>query len=133
VASLEYFDASMANVVDVDPHNWDLEVLKADVLTAVDFWHQRCPWCLRLNPVIDELSEEYNDRIKFVRLNVMSSPENRQLAIRNGVMGTPTIVFFCEGRPVETTVGFMTKDRLKDTLENLLRTHRECVKQSTVL
>jgi hypothetical protein len=43
------------------------------------------------------------------------------------------VVFYCEGRPVETTVGFMTKDRLKDTLENQLKTHRECVKQSTEL
>ena len=123
----------MANVVDVDPSKWDPEVLKADILTAVDFWHQRCPWCLRLNPVIDELSEEYKDKIKFVRLNVMSSPENRQLAIRNGVMGTPTIVFYYEGRPVFTTVGLMTKDRLKETLENLLGTYRECLKQSTEL
>jgi thiol-disulfide isomerase/thioredoxin len=51
-----------------------------------------------LNPIFSEIVEEYEDRIKFVRLNVLESPENQQLATGQGVMGTPTLMFFCQKR-----------------------------------
>jgi thiol-disulfide isomerase/thioredoxin len=66
----------LENIVEADPDNWNQEVLKSDMLTAVYFWHERCPWCLRLNPIFSEIVEEYGDRIKFVRMNVLESPEN---------------------------------------------------------
>jgi thioredoxin 1 len=123
----------MGSVLEVNAGNWKQEVLESNVLTAVDFWHERCPWCLRLNPVIDEVAEEYKGRIRLVKLNVLASPENRDLAIRHGIMGTPTLVFFCEGRPVETLVGFTTKERLRSTLDEVLKKHKECINQSTEL
>ena len=123
----------MGSVVDVDAGGWKQEILQSDVLTVVDFWHDRCPWCLRFNPIVDEVAEEYKGRMKFVKLNVLLSPENREIAIRHGIMGTPTLVFFCEGRPVETAVGFTSKERLKQTIDNVLARHKECVKQSTEL
>ena len=123
----------MGSVLEVNAGNWKQEVLESDVLTVVDFWHERCPWCLRLNPIIDEVADGYNGRIKFVKLNVLASPENRDLAIHQGIMGTPTLVFFCEGRSVRTAVGFTAKDRLKNMLDEMLEKHRECVGQSTEL
>jgi thioredoxin-like negative regulator of GroEL len=48
-------------------------------------------------------------------------------------MGTPTLIFFCEGRPVETIAGFQPKDRLIQLVDDMIDKHRECIEQSTEL
>lgn len=123
----------MGRVSEVNASNWEQEVLRSEVLTVVDFWHNRCPWCLRLNPVFDEVAEEYKGKIKFVKLNVLENPSNREIAIHHGIMSTPTLMFFCEGRPVGQTLGFMPKEHLKETLDDMLKKHMKCIKQSTKL
>ena len=123
----------MGNVLEVNASNWEQEVLKSDVLTVVDFWHHRCPWCLRLNPIFDEVAGEYKGKIKFVKLNVLEAPVNREIAIRHGIMSTPTLTFFCEGRPVGQALGSMSKENLKKLIDDMLQKHRECINQSTEL
>lgn len=51
-----------------------------------------------LNPIFEEVARGYKDRVKFVRFNVLKNPRNKNIAIENGVMGTPTIAFYCSGR-----------------------------------
>ena len=123
----------MEKVMDVNAKNWEQEVLKADVLTVVDFWHNRCPYCLMLTPIYNELAEEYKGKIKFARLNILEGPDNREIALRYGVMGTPTLVFFCEGRTVEQVVGFMPKEQLRKAVDDVIEKHKECIRQSTEL
>jgi thioredoxin-like negative regulator of GroEL len=48
-------------------------------------------------------------------------------------MGTPTIIFFCDGRPVESVAGFQQKERLVELVEDVLSNHRECIEKSTIL
>jgi len=123
----------MKSVLNVNANNWAQEVLQSDILTVVDFWHDRCPWCLRLNPIIDEVAKEYGGKIKFVKLNVLEVSANREIAIRYGIMSTPTLLFFCEGRPVGQALGFMPKENLKGLLDDMFAKHRECIKHSTKL
>ncbi|MEM3041527.1 MAG: thioredoxin domain-containing protein [Nitrososphaerota archaeon] len=123
----------MGNILDVNYSNWDQQVLHSKILTVVDFWHERCPWCIRLDPILNEVSEEYEGKIRFVKLNILSGLNNREIAIRYGVMGTPTLVFFCGGRPVEHVIGFVPKERLKRILDDMLVRHMECFAQSTEL
>jgi len=123
----------MGTVLDANGGDWEQEVLKSEILTVVDFWHDRCPWCLRLNPIFNEVSEEYKSRIKFVKLNVLETQTNREIAIRHGIMSTPTLMFFCEGRPVGQALGFMPKEQLKRLIDDMLQKHRECIDQSTEL
>lgn len=123
----------MGSVLEIKASNWEQEVLQSDVLTVVDFWHNRCPWCIRLDPIFNEVAEEYRGKIKFAKLNVLENPDNREIAIRYGIMSTPTLVFFCKGRPVEEVVGFMPKERLNNILDDMLERHEDCVKQSTKL
>jgi thioredoxin 1 len=123
----------MGTVLDVDAGDWRQEVLNSNILTVVDFWHDRCPWCLRLNPIFNEVSEEYKGKIKFVKLNVLETQTNREIAIRHGIMSTPTLMFFCEGRPVGQALGFMPKEQLKRLIDDMLQKHRECIDQSTEL
>ncbi|MEM1659430.1 MAG: thioredoxin domain-containing protein [Candidatus Jordarchaeales archaeon] len=121
------------SVLDVDYINWGSEVLKSELLTVVDFWHERCGWCLMLDPVINELAKEYKGKVKFVKLNVLQSPGNRRLALNYGIMGTPTLVFFCAGRIVGQVVGFMPKENLKRIIDDMLQRHKECIEKSTPL
>jgi thioredoxin len=123
----------MGTVLDVNAGHWEQEVLKSEILTVVDFWHDRCPWCLRLNPIFNEVSEEYKGKIRFVKLNVLETQTNREIAIRHGIMSTPTLMFFCEGRPVGQALGFMPKEQLKRLIDDMLQKHRECIDQSTEL
>ena len=117
--------------IDVDAGNWVDEVMKHEDLVVVDFWHERCPWCMRLEPIYRELSNEYQGRVKFAKLNVLESDENRSIAIRHGLMGTPTLVFFCGGKMISTHAGFMPRDRLRSTLDDMLEKYRACVEQTT--
>jgi thioredoxin 1 len=121
------------SVIDVDSDSWEKEILKSNKLVLVDFWHERCPWCKRLDPIFSEVAGEYGDKVKFAKLNVLLNQNNNHLAAENGVMGTPTLIFYCEGRQVGTLVGFQPKDRLKQQVENMLEKNKQCLSQSTKL
>lgn len=123
----------MSSVLEVNSDSWEKEVLKTEGLVVVDFWHEQCPWCIRLAPIFNEVAEEYKDKAKFAALNVFSSNENQHIALHLGVMSTPTIIFFCAGKPVDTMAGFQPKDRLKQLVEDALKSHKECIKKSTEL
>ena len=86
-----------------------------------------------LNPIFDEIAVEYEGRIKFAKLNVLESPSNQEIATNLGIMSTPTLMFFCNGRPVGQTVDLMPKEDLNKTLDDMLRRYKMCIKQSTDL
>jgi len=117
--------------IDVDAGSWKKEILNYDDLVVVDFWHDRCPWCKRLEPIFQEISDEYEGRVKFAKLNVLESEENKSIAVKHGLMGTPTMVFFCGGKTLSTHTGFMPRDRLKATIDDMLDKYRECVERTT--
>lgn len=123
----------MVSYVEADASSWTAEVLKSGKLTVVYFWHDQCPWCLRLNPIFNEIADEYGGKIKFVKLNVLATPENRELASNQGVMGTPTLMFFCQGRSIGQTVSYMPKEDLKRVLDEMLETSKRCLMQSSDL
>ena len=99
----------------------------------MDFWHSQCPWCLKLNPVLGEVSGEYAGKIKFVKLNVLENENNRKIAVQYGIMSTPTLVFFCKGRPVGQVIGYVPKEQLRKMLDDMLEKHKNCIRQSTEL
>jgi thioredoxin 1 len=121
------------SVIDVNAADWEKEVLQSEILVLVDFWHERCTWCKRLAPIYEEVAKEYEGKVKFTKLNVLSTPENRQIGLDSGVMGTPTIVVFCEGRSVGTAVGFQPKERLQELVQDMIEKNKECIQQSTEL
>ncbi|MBS7632252.1 thioredoxin family protein [Candidatus Bathyarchaeota archaeon] len=114
-------------------YNWEQEVSKSEKLTVIYFWHQQCPYCLRLNPIFEEVAKELGDKIKFVKFNILENQDNQQLAAQYGVMGTPTLMFLCSGRPIGQTVGMLSKEELSQTLDNMLGKYKNCLRQSTDL
>lgn len=123
----------MEDVREVDASNWTTEVTQSDTLTVVYFWHNQCPWCFRLNPILDEVTEEYRGKIKFVKLNVLGDPANQEIATNFGVMSTPTLMFMCSGRPVGQIVGLLSREDLEKALDDMFARHRQCLTQSTEL
>lgn len=123
----------MSEVVEVSSVDWEREILQHETLVIVDFWHERCPWCKKLEPIYSEVAKEYKDKVKFAKINVLESDENQQLAVKYGIMSTPTLAFFCEGRIIETVAGFLLKERLKQLVDDVIDNHRECIEKSTEL
>jgi thioredoxin-like negative regulator of GroEL len=123
----------VVNYVEANTSNWEQEVTKSEMLTVVYFWHDECPWCLRLNPIFNEVTEEFRDKIKFVKFNILAHEANRQVASNYGVTSTPTLAFFCQGRPLGQTMGFMSKEQLEKALNDMLQRYKTCLLQSTEL
>ncbi len=117
---------------NIDAKQWDSVVAKAKVPVVVEFWHDQCVWCKRLAPVYDELSKEYKEA-KLVRLNVLSSTGNQEIGERYGIMGTPTMKVFCNGREVGEVVGYMEKKELRNKIDDILKKSEACLASSTPL
>jgi thioredoxin 1 len=123
----------MTEMLNVDADDWRTEVDQSSVPVLVDFWHDACVWCRHLDPVYSQLAGEFVGKLKFAKLNLLSNERNNQLAAKFGVMGTPTMILFCNGRPIETLVGYRPKDTLKRELQLMIETHEDCFKQQTPL
>jgi thioredoxin 1 len=120
-------------IVETSAANWKKQVLESKELVIVEFWHPQCSYCRMLEPVYHELAQEYREKLKFVKFNVMENQANQELALKYGIMGTPTLKFFCQGRPVQDIVGVLRKDDLKKTIEFAINKYRECAEKSTPL
>ncbi len=87
---------------------------------------------MRLNPIFDEVSQEYAERIKFTKLNILESPTNQEIATNMGIMSAPTFVLFCNGRSVGQVIGFHSSEGLKE-IDEMLARYKMCIKQNTDL
>lgn len=83
----------MERAQDVTALTWEGEVTQSAKLTVVYFWHEPCPWCLGVYPIFSQVVEEYKERMKFVKLNILEAPSNRQIADNHGVLSIPTLLF----------------------------------------
>ncbi|MBF0715540.1 thioredoxin TrxA [Gemelliphila palaticanis] len=94
----------------VDKTTFDAEVLEASGYVFVDFWSEGCEPCKALLPDVHKLAEKYADKMKFVSLETSKA---RRLAIKQKVLGLPTLVVYKDGEKVEE----VTKDDA--TIENI--------------
>ena len=96
-------------VLSVTDKNFEAEVLKSDLPVLVDFWAEWCGPCKMVGPIVDEIAEELQRKLKVVKANV---DEAQDLAGNYQVMAIPTLLLFKNGEPVEKIVGAMSKDQL---------------------
>ena len=97
--------------------NFDDEVLNSSQPVVVDLWAEWCMPCLMVAPIIEELAQEYDGKVKFGKLNV---DENRNIAIRYSIQAIPTLLIFKDGQLVQKLVGLRSKADLKREIDSLL-------------
>jgi thioredoxin 1 len=120
-----------SSIIDVDSTNWEEQVAKSQLLVLVDFWHDACIWCKRLDPELNAVAEDFSGKLRITKLNIFSSDGNGEISRKYGVMGTPTLLLFCNGRPVDSLVGYRPRDALRKELREKLDKAQDCFKQST--
>ncbi len=101
----------------VTDQDFDQEVLEADTVVLVDFWAEWCGPCKMVAPVLDDLSQEYDGKIKFTKVDV---DENPQTAMKYGIRSIPTLLVFKGGSPVDQVVGAVPKAVIKKRLDSAL-------------
>lgn len=106
----------MSNLLDVNEQNFESEVLKSDKVTVVDFWAPWCGYCIKLSPVIEQISEEIPE-VKFVKMN---TDENEKISYDYAISGLPCLLIFKNGEPVDRLVGAMPKTNIVNSVKKYL-------------
>lgn len=97
------------SLLQLTTDNFSQEVLESDIPVLVDFYADWCGPCKMLAPVVDEIANEYKDKIKVVKLNI---DEATEIATKYSVMSIPTLILFKDGNDVNKIVGFRSKDAI---------------------
>ena len=105
-----------ANIVTLTQENFATEVLKAGSPVLVDFWAEWCGPCKMIGPILDELAEEYDGRVKIGKVNI---DQQQELATEYGVRAIPTLLVFHEGQVADQMVGLRSKRDLKASLDRV--------------
>ena len=100
----------MASIPKLSEGTFEPEVLHSSIPVLVDFTAVWCQPCKMLDPVVTQLAQEWDGKVKVVKLDVDDNPN---LAMDYQVMGVPTLILFKNGQPVERVSGYQPKDRLQ--------------------
>ena len=105
------------NIVALTDDNFEEEVLKSNVPVLVDYWAEWCGPCKMIAPILDEISEEYGEKVKIGKLNIDDNPG---IPPKYGIRGIPTLMLFKDGNVEATKVGAVSKSQLTDFINNSL-------------
>ena len=102
--------AENGKLVEVTDGNFATEIEGAQGLSIVDFWAAWCGPCRMVAPIVEQLAGEYSGRMKVAKLDVDA---NQQVATRFNIRSIPSILFFKDGKHVDTVVGAVPKAMLE--------------------
>ncbi|MDX1626119.1 MAG: thioredoxin TrxA [Wenzhouxiangellaceae bacterium] len=105
------------NVHHVSDSSFEAEVLQSQTPVLVDYWAEWCGPCKMIDPILHELADEFEGRIKVAKVNI---DENQQITSRFKIRGIPTLMVFSDGKVQGMKVGAVTKGVLKEFIEQHL-------------
>ena len=106
----------MSELKELNQDNFSREVLEAEGTVLVDFTAEWCGPCKKLHPILQELAQEYGERLKVGTLDV---GVHASIASQYGVLSLPTVLFFRGGEVREKMVGLASKDKLSKVIDRL--------------
>lgn len=104
-------------IVAVSDDNFEEEVLKSSAPVLVDYWAEWCGPCKMIAPVLDEIADEYDGKLKIAKLNIDDNPNTPP---RYGIRGIPTLMLFKDGEVEATKVGAVSKSQLTAFIDSNL-------------
>ena len=102
------------STMQITKDNYEQEVLKSNQPVLLDFWAPWCGPCKMIGPIVEEISNEVNGTAKVGKVNV---DEEMELAQAFNVMSIPTLVVIKDGKIINSTIGFQSKEALLDLLK----------------
>ncbi len=104
-------------VTPVTNATFESEVVKSTLPVLVDFWAPWCGPCRVVTPIVDEVSQQYEQRLRVVKIN---TDENPEIATQYGIRSIPTLMLFKNGQPVDRVIGAVPKATLSNTIDKYL-------------
>ncbi len=103
--------------VEVNGNNFQQEVLESSIPVLVDLWAPWCMPCRMISPIVEELGNDNQGKLKVCKLN---TDENQNIAARYGIQGIPTLLFFKDGQEVDRIVGVTPRPIIQQKLDAIL-------------
>ena len=104
----------MGNVININDENFESEVTNSTIPLVVDLWATWCGPCRKLSPLVDEIAQAYDGKVKFAKVNVEESIET---AKKYSISGLPSLLIFKNGEAVERMTGLMPKSTIISNIE----------------
>ena len=105
------------NVIEYNDQNFDSDVLEAGTPVLVDFWAVWCGPCKAIAPIVEEIANDYSDKVKVGKMDV---DRNNQVAMKFGIRSIPTLLVFNNGEVVDQIIGNVGKESIESMLNKAL-------------
>ena len=112
----------MSKPIQFTDDNFENEIRDSQVPVLVDFWAEWCGPCRRVSPIVEEIAEEYEGKLKVGKLNV---DENPRATSQFGIRSIPTLIIFRNGEPVDKIIGALPKGHIVQLIEENLGSETE--------
>jgi thioredoxin 1 len=120
MGAIDLFERSKrmaGNIIEVTDSSFEQEVLQSDLPVLVDFWAPWCGPCRAIAPVVEELSTDYESRLKVVKCNVDDNPK---VPGKYGIRAIPTLIIFKGGNVSEQITGAVAKSQITTAISKVV-------------
>ena len=107
----------MSDPVEITDENFQQEVLDSETPVLVDFWADWCQPCKMIAPVVEQIAEEYDGKVKIGKLDVYINQQSSQSL---GIRGIPALIIFNDAKPVDQIIGVVPKSIIQKKIDEVL-------------